>query len=217
MSFMIGQSVIHPAHGAGKIIEFQEKELVKGFQRYYVIEFVRNRLTVHLPERRIEQIGVRPVMPAGLISGVIQTLESHPIDLPDEFRLRRSLIDKQIHSGYPNQIATAVRDLTWRKTVKYLTEADREALEEARALLITETSLALEQTWEHVELRLDEAIGRGIRARQAAEERARQVAEEQAQQAAEEQGQQELEPVTDWPFAAAVPVDWGQDTLVERL
>jgi CarD family transcriptional regulator len=217
MSFMIGQSVIHPAHGAGKIIEFQEKELVKGFQRYFVIEFVRKRLTVHLPERRIEQIGVRPVMPAGLISGVIQTLESHPIDLPDEFRLRRSLIDKQIHSGYPNQIATAVRDLTWRNTVKYLTDADREALEEARALLITETSLALEQTWEHVEQRLDEAIGRGIRARQAAEERARQVAEEQAQQAAEEQTQQELEPVTDWPLTAAVPVDWGQDTLVERV
>lgn len=217
MSFMIGQSVIHPAHGAGKIVAFQEKELVKGFQRYYVIEFARNRLTVHLPERRIEQTGVRPVMPAGLISGVIETLELFPVDLPDEFRLRRAFIDKQIHSGYPNQIAAAVRDLTWRGTAKYLTEADREALEEARALLITETVLALEQAWEQVEQRVDDAIEHGIRARQAAEEQARQAAEERARQAAEEQARQEIEPAPDWPFHAPVPVDWGRDSAVERI
>ena len=101
MGFMIGQSVIHPAHGAGEIVGFQEEELIKGFQRHYIIEIARNRLNVHLPERRIEQIGVRPVMSVGRISGVIETLESHPVDLPDEFRLRRTLVDKQIHSGYP--------------------------------------------------------------------------------------------------------------------
>jgi CarD family transcriptional regulator len=223
MSFMIGQSVIHPAHGAGKIVEFQEKELVKGFQRYYVIKFLRNRLTVHLPEPRIDEIGVRPVMPAGLISGVFETLELYPVDLPDEFRLRRSLIDKKIHSGYPHQIAAAVRDLNWRDTSHYLTEADREALEEARALLITETALALELASDQVEQRVDDALGRGIRtrlaaeelARQAAEERARQAAEELARQAAEEQAQQEFEPVPDWPLPAAVPVDWAQDPAVE--
>jgi CarD family transcriptional regulator len=195
MSFIIGQSVIHPSHGAGKIVAFQEKELVKGFQRYYVIEFIHNRLTVHVPVRRIEQIGVRPVMPAWRISRVIETLESLPLDLPDEFRMRRNDIDKQIHSGYPNQIAAAVRDLTWRDTAKYLTEADREALAEARALLITEVALALEQALEQAEQRVDDAIERGIRARQAADARALE----------------ELEPVsTDWPIPATVPAELSE-------
>ena len=215
MSFMIGQSVIHPAHGAGTIIAFQEEELVKGFQRYYVIEFVRNRLTVHLPEPRIEQIGVRPVMPAGLIFSVFETLESFPVDLPDEFRLRRSFIHKQIHSGFPNQIAAAVRDLTWRDSAKYLTEADREALEEARALLITETALALEQTWEQVEQRVDDSIERGIRARQAAEERAR--AQEEVECATASPHERDFEPVADWPIPAPVAVDWGRDPAIERI
>ena len=107
--------------------------------------------------RRIEQIGVRPVMSAARIAGVIETLESHPLDLPDEFRLRRNTIDKQIHSGYPKRIAAAVRDLTWRETAKYLTEADNEALAEARALLITEVALALEQAWEQAENLVDDA------------------------------------------------------------
>lgn len=209
MSFMIGQSVIHPAHGAGTIVAFQEKELVKGFQRYYVIEFIRNRLKVHLPEPRLEQIGVRPVMPAGLIFSVFETLESFPVDLPDEFRLRRSHIHKQIHSGYPNQVASAVRDLTWRDSAKYLTEADREALEEARAMLITETALALEQSWEQIEQRVDDSIERGIRARSVAEERARQAEEARAQE--------ELEPVRDWPLPAPVPVDWAQNPAVESI
>ncbi len=212
MGFIIGQSVIHPSHGAGKIVAFQEKELVKGFQRYYVIEFIHNRLTVHVPVRRIEQIGVRPVMSAARISGVIETLELHPLDLPDEFRLRRNDIDKQIHSGYPKRIAAAVRDLTWRETARYLTEADNEALAEARALLITEVALALEQTWELAELRVDDAIARGISARQAAEARALEELERQELEL-QELGLQELEPVsTDWPFPATVPAEFSEAT-----
>ncbi len=170
MGFMIGQKVIHPAHGAGKVVGIQEEELVKGFQRYYVIEFARNRLTVHVPVRRVEDIGVRPIMSAGRISGVVETLETLPIDLPDEFRLRRAVVDKQIHSGYPNQIAAAVRDLTWRRTAKYLTEADKEALAEARTLLITEVALALEQECEQTEQSIDAALKRALLARQAVEE-----------------------------------------------
>ena len=169
MGFMIGQSVIHPAHGAGKIVAIQEEELVKGFQRYYVIEFAHNRLTVHVPVCSIEVIGVRPIMSAGRISGVVETLEALPTDLPDEFRLRRAVMDKQIHSGYPKQIAAAVRDLTWRSTAKYLTEADKEALKEARTLLITEVALALEQECEQAERSIDAALKRALLARQAAD------------------------------------------------
>ncbi len=193
MGFDIGQNVIHPSHGAGTIVAFKEKELVKGFQRYYVIEFIHNRLTVHVPAPRIEQIGVRPVMPDAGINGVFMTLESHPLDLPDEFRLRRNSIEKQIHSGYPNQVAAAVRDLAWRDSSKYLTEADKEALIEARALLITELALALKQSWELAELSVDDAVARGIRDRQEAEARALE---------------EEMEPVsTAWPFPVAMPAE----------
>lgn len=169
MEFTIGQSVIHPAHGVGEIVDIEEKELVEGFRCYYVLAFTRNRLTVHVPVRRVADIGVRSVMSACHISAVIQTLEVLPIDLPDEFRLRRTIINEQIHSGYPKQIAAAVRDLTWRRTAKYLTEADQEALEEARTLLITEMSLALEQECEQAGATVDAALKRAILARQIAE------------------------------------------------
>ena len=195
MGFMIGQSVIHPAHGAGKIVGIQEEELVKGYQSYYVIEFARNRLTVHVPVRRVDDIGVRPIMSAGRISGVMAILESLPIDLPDEFRLRRAAVDKQIHSGYPKQIAAAVRDLTWRNAVKYLTEADKEALSEARMLLITETALALDQENEQTEESVDAALVRAVEARQAAEER-----EEAEREAA----------LADWSFQPPVAADLSE-------
>ena len=199
MGFNIGESVIHPSHGAGKIVDFQEKELVKGFQRYYVIEFIHNRLKVHLPARRIDQTGVRPVMPVALISGVFETLALHPNDLQDEFRVRRNAIDKQIHSGYPKQVAAAVRDLAWRDTAKYLTEADKEALIEARALLITEMALALEQSWELTERSVDDAIARGIRDRQEAEARA-----------LEEALREEEAITTDWPFPVPMQAEMSE-------
>jgi hypothetical protein len=134
-------------------------------------------------------------------------LESPPLDLPDEFRLRRSDIDKQIHSGYPKQIAAAVRDLMWRETAKYLTEADKEALAEARALLITELALALDQTWEHTEQRVDEAIAQAICDRQDADARALEL----ELQLEMERELEEQEPVsTDWPFPAAVPAEMSE-------
>ncbi|MCY4080639.1 MAG: hypothetical protein OXF54_10370 [Caldilineaceae bacterium] len=195
MGFNIGQSIIHPSHGAGKIVAFQEKELVKGFQRYYVIEFIHNRLTVHVPVRRIDQTGVRPVMPVALIAGVFETLETHPLDLPDEFRVRRNAIEKQIHSGYPKQVAAAVRDLAWRENSKYLTEADKEALFEARTLLITELALALEQSWELTERSVDDAIARAIRDRREAEARALEEEERIS---------------TDWPFPVAMQPEMSE-------
>lgn len=199
MSFMIGQSVIHPAHGAGKVIAFQEKELVKGFQRYCVIEFARNRLTVHLPERRIKQIGVRPVISASRIAGVISTLELPPLDLPDEFRMRRSEIAEQIHSGFPKQIAAAVRDLMWRSSAKYLTEADKEALAEGRTMLITEIALALNEDKARAKQRVDDAIDSAIRTRQELEVAALEAEALEAE---------EPEPVPDWPMP--VPAGWRE-------
>lgn len=171
MAFTVGQSVIHPAHGAGEVVEIQEEELVEGFRRYYVIEFLRNRLTVHVPIRRVDDIGVRPIMSARRIAGVIETLEDLPEDLPDEFRQRRAEVSQQIHSGYPKKIAETVRDLTWRQKAKYLTEADKEALGEARTMLITEVALALEQEFDEAERTLDAALKQAVLARQATEKK----------------------------------------------
>lgn len=49
MQLAIGQNVIHPIHGAGKITGVTEMNIVEEFTKYYVIEFSTKRLTLHVP------------------------------------------------------------------------------------------------------------------------------------------------------------------------
>jgi len=142
LDFSIGQNIVHPAHGPGTIVGVEERELVKGFHHFYVIEFVRSRLTVRIPFRRAGQIGIRDVMSEERFQRVLDTLRAIPKQLQDDFKSRRHNVEALLCSGRPTQIAIAVRDLTWRKFDRHLTKSDAEQLSKGRDLLATEVAMA---------------------------------------------------------------------------
>ncbi|MBX3053028.1 MAG: hypothetical protein KF753_16215 [Caldilineaceae bacterium] len=167
MDFSIGQDVVHPAHGPGTIVDIEEKELVEGYHRFYVIKFVRNRLTVRVPLRRIEDIGVRKVMSKERCQGVLNILRALPEQLHSDFKSRRHRVDELLHSGRPRQIAVAVRDLTWRKFEKHLTKADTEQLSKGREMLATEVAMSYNKEVHEADKTIREAVAEAIAAKQA--------------------------------------------------
>ena len=92
-----------------------------------------------------------------------------------------------------------------------MTEADKEALIEARALLITEMALALEQSWELTERSVDDAIGRGIRDRQEADARALEEAMNEALNETVNEAVTEEEGIaTDWSFPVQMKAELSE-------
>ncbi|GIV78300.1 MAG: hypothetical protein KatS3mg050_2694 [Litorilinea sp.] len=171
MQFAVGQNIVHPSHGAGTVIDVQNQELVEGFRRYYVIRFDGKRLTVHVPFRRTDEVGLRKVMSRSKCQDVLDTLRKLPKPLPSNFKERRKLIENLIHSGQPTKIAEAVRELNWRGEEKRLNTADSDLLAQGREMLIQEMALATGADPAEIQQRIDRALEASVQAKLAEQNR----------------------------------------------
>jgi CarD family transcriptional regulator len=161
VEFAIGDHVIHPAHGPGEIVAFQETELVGGFRRYCVIRFFDHGLVMHIPWRRMDKCGLRRVMSGAVCREVLDRLSSVPNSLPSDFKERRRLVETWLATGAPARLADAVRDLAWRRVSKRLNQADSELFEQAHGRLLAELSLALGHSRAEMDQRIRQALDAG--------------------------------------------------------
>ena len=158
MQFDVGQNIVHPAHGAGTIIDISNQELVSGYVEYYVIEFSEQRMTIHLPVERIDEIGFRRVMSQDKYEHVLQTLGNSPEMLPSDYKQRRQQVEEMVNSGAPVEVARAIRELTWRRANKPLNNSDSRLLTEARTKLVQEVVMATGSETTKVQAEIDNAL-----------------------------------------------------------
>jgi len=159
MEYAIGQTIVHPAHGAGKIINVEQITLGERPQKYYVLRFANQALTVRVPIRRVSAVGLRQIMSKEKVTQVLATLRAAPKQLPQDYKKRRQALETLVFSGYPVKIAQAVRELTWRRHAKkHLGIEDQRLLEHGRDLLSQEMALALEHDLPATVAVIDDAL-----------------------------------------------------------
>jgi CarD family transcriptional regulator len=142
MQFSIGDKVMHPNHGAGQIMGEEHRELVAGFKHYCVIKILGTGGIAYIPIRKMDELGVRPVMSQIKFTRVLGTLGGVPCLLPKDYKIRQEQIRGKIKTCIPIQIAEAIRDLTWHKRSTKLTKVDEDLLNQGRELLAGEIALA---------------------------------------------------------------------------
>jgi CarD family transcriptional regulator len=158
MQFSIGDKVIYPKHGAGQITGVEHQELVEGFEHYYVVEIFDKRVIAHVPMRKADELGVRPVMSRARLARVLDTLRGIPRQLSEDFKERQERIKKKLKTARPIALAEVVRDLTWRERLTRLSKADTDLLARGRELLATEIALVAEAGVADAEQMIDAAL-----------------------------------------------------------
>jgi CarD family transcriptional regulator len=141
MKLSVGDRVMHPIHGVGRVVDITHQELVEGFEHYYVIEIPAKRLTMHIPTDKIDEAEVRPITPNVEQARVLNVLCSAPDRLPKNVTKREELVREKIRTGHSIQIAEAVRDLRWVEEASGLTQIEMDLLEWGQALLAAEIAL----------------------------------------------------------------------------
>jgi len=162
MKFSVGDKVMYLHRGAGIITGIEHKELVDGFEHYYVIEIESQRLTLRVPMRMAEELGVRRVMLADKLDEVWSALKGRPRPLADDFKERQEQIRAKLRSGNPVKVAQAVRDLNWREQQSYLTKADAELLAQGLDFLIAEIAAVMDKEIAEVEPMVNVALSRRV-------------------------------------------------------
>jgi CarD family transcriptional regulator len=144
MMFAVGDKVMHPNFGAGKITGETHRELVQGFEHYFVIEVVRTRATAYVPIKKMEELGVRSVMSRDKMVEVLETLRTEPRVLAKDYKRRQAKIEEKLETRRPIPIAEAIRDLSWHEKENRLTKRDGDLLAKGVELLATEMALMAE-------------------------------------------------------------------------
>lgn len=142
MKFSVGDKVMHPKFGPGEIRGETNRELVEGFEQYFVIEVIRTGATAYIPKRKMAELGVRQVMSRKKMAQALSILRSTPSVLANDYKQRQAGVQEKLQTCRPSSVAEAIRDLAWHRKRKHLTQKDEDLLNRGRELLAGEMALA---------------------------------------------------------------------------
>ncbi|MFN2252057.1 MAG: CarD family transcriptional regulator [Anaerolineae bacterium] len=141
--YKVGSKVVHPAHGAGVISSVEQKDVLDDFNRYYVIDLAAQDMTLMVPVRMAEEIGLRRVATKKSAKQIMEILGSEAKTLPDDFKKRQALVHDRLREGSTEALAEVVRDMASRGHSKTYSPTEARVFEQARGMLGGEMALAL--------------------------------------------------------------------------
>ena len=110
-AFEVGQSVVYPAHGVGKITGI-ESQTVAGMQlEVYVVAFDQDKMILRVPTNRAEASGMRALAGSKLVDDALKTLGGKARIKRTMWSRRAQEYEAKINSGDLISIAEVVRDL----------------------------------------------------------------------------------------------------------
>lgn len=149
--FDIGDRVVYPMHGAGIIVDIEEKKILGEVHKYYVMQISVSDMKVMLPVNNTENIGIRKIVSDDAASEAINHFHSCSEDCNDNWNQRyRDNIEK-LKSGNLMDVATVAKTLLLRDQKKSLSNAERKMLSNAKNILISELILVKGKSYDEIE------------------------------------------------------------------
>jgi RNA polymerase-interacting CarD/CdnL/TRCF family regulator len=80
--FKVGDHVVYPSQGAGKIIGMVERPVQGVAQSFFEIELMKGSMSVLVPVAQAERVGLRRITVAKLIPELLEGLHLPDLELP---------------------------------------------------------------------------------------------------------------------------------------
>jgi CarD family transcriptional regulator len=108
--YQVGDQVVHPQHGVGRILKLEERSFEPGVVRLYYEVSLINGSTVWVP-MDLSISGLRKVTSRGEITVCRKILEARPSPLDEDARFRQSNLAARLKKGSVRTQCEVVRDL----------------------------------------------------------------------------------------------------------
>lgn len=159
--FHIGETVVHPDYGAGRIQEIVAlSSLGSKEKEYYSIQLIGDPdTTIMVPLDREDQIGLREPIPEEELRSVWRVLRAAPRELPSNYKKRCSMVETKLQDGALEQIAEVVRDLAARReTERRLTVQGKRLYRQGLQRLVSEIAGAEGSDYATAEAEIADAL-----------------------------------------------------------
>ncbi len=109
--FKTNEFVVYPAHGVGQILAIEEQEIAGAKLELFVINFIKDKMTLRVPTAKVANVGMRKLSDPALVKRALETLKGRARIKRTMWSRRAQEYEAKINSGDIVAIAEVVRDL----------------------------------------------------------------------------------------------------------
>jgi CarD family transcriptional regulator len=140
--YEVGDKVVYPHHGAGKIVRRELKEVLGKEREYLTIQILYNEMTVEVPTENADRAGLRKVISEETVDEVIAVLRDDGSQMPKNWNRRFKHNRDKIKTGDIFELAEVVRNLSIRDLDKGLSTGEKQMFGRAKKILASELMYA---------------------------------------------------------------------------
>lgn len=141
MTFKVGDNVVYPSQGAGVIEEIATRQVLGEEHEYLKIAFIRGDMEVLVPLRKGQEVGLRHTISPDEIEKIHETIRRADLTLPNQWPPRYRAEQEIIAAGNAYELARLIGVLVRRDLEKGLAATEREVMETAKEMLVSELAV----------------------------------------------------------------------------
>ena len=161
--FKTNEFIVYPAHGVGQIIAIEEQEVAGAKLELFVINFIKDKMTLRVPTAKIAAVGMRKLAEGAIVKRALETLKGRARIKRTMWSRRAQEYEAKINSGDIVAIAEVVRDLFRSDTQPEQSYSERQLYEAALDRLSREISAVQHVTETEAVKEIEAALAKGPR------------------------------------------------------
>jgi len=142
MTFRIGDKVVYPNQGVGTIENISTRSFGSAFEKFYLLRFGCNSMTVLVPFANAANIGLRRVTRDREISRILSYLSNGLCAVHPDWKVRYKENTDKMQSGDLLMAAEVLKGLLQVHIDKPLSFREKKMMDRARHMLVSEISIA---------------------------------------------------------------------------
>jgi CarD family transcriptional regulator len=142
MTFQIGDKVVYPNQGVGTIENISSRSFGSAYEKFYLLRFGSNSVTVMVPFSNAANIGLRMVTKDREISRVLSYISHGSCNYNSDWKARFKENSEKMLSGNLLKVAEVFKGLLQIQMEKPLSFREKKMLDRARHMLISEISIS---------------------------------------------------------------------------
>jgi CarD family transcriptional regulator len=158
IEYEVGDNVVYPHHGAGKVLKKELKEVLGERREYLTIQILHNDMTVMVPTENAGRAGLRRVIGDEEVRKVLSVLSDSVSEMPKNWNRRFKHNRDKIKTGDVYELAEVVRNLAIRESEKGLSTGEKQMYTRAKKILASELMYALDMEEDEAEEHLEKLI-----------------------------------------------------------
>jgi CarD family transcriptional regulator len=142
MTFQIGDKVVYPNQGVGTVENISTRSFGSVFEKFYLLRFGCNQMTVLVPFSNADNIGLRRVTKDRKISHILSFLSNGCCPVCPDWKARYKENAVKMQSGDLLNAAEVFKILLQLHAGKSLSFREKRMLDRSRHMLVSEISIA---------------------------------------------------------------------------